>query len=101
MLRPVIAAVPIYCKATAMMSLLQLKAIGLTQVEAICLECHCRFDVPLAALHLPDDTLVGDIWALRPIACPQCSAPAVAVPPDLGRDTSKVMKSPREIPDDE
>ena len=72
-----------YGEATAMMTLLQIKALGLTQVEAVCLECHCRFEVPMAALHLPDDTLVGDIWVLRPIACPECSAPAVMVPPDL------------------
>jgi len=66
-----------------MLTILQLKAVGLSQVEAVCLECRSRFSVPIAALHLTDDTLVGDIWALRPIACPECSAPAVVLPPDL------------------
>lgn len=83
MLRRVIAGMRIFSEAVAMVMLLQLKAIGLTQVEAVCVECRHRFDVPIAALHLPDETLVGDVWALRPIASPQCSAPAIIVPPNL------------------
>lgn len=81
-LRRVIATTRAYGEAIAMMTLLQIKAIGLTRLVAVCLECRCQFDVPIAALHLPDETLVGDVWALRPIACPQCSAPAIIVPPD-------------------
>ena len=82
-----------------MLTLLHLKAIGLTQVEAACLECGCRFEVPIAALHLPDDTFLGDIWALRPIACPNCSAPAVVVPPVLKSQSKQDDNTPEGLPD--
>ena len=66
-----------------MKTLLELKAVGLACVQARCVECGTEFDIPIKALHLPQDTLLSDIWALRPIACPQCSAPAFIIPPDL------------------
>ena len=66
-----------------MKTLLELKAVGLAYVQARCVECGTEFDIPIKALHLPQDTLLSDLWALRPIACPQCSAPALVIPPDL------------------
>lgn len=65
-----------------MRTLLELKAVGLAYVQARCVECGTEFDIPIKALHLPADTLLSDIWVLRPIACPQCSAPALVIPPD-------------------
>lgn len=66
-----------------MRTLLELKAAGLTSVQLRCVECKVAFQIPISALHLPDLTLLGDIWALRPIACPNCSAQALIIPPDL------------------
>lgn len=82
-LRPVIARPDACGKAAQMQTLLKLKAIGLTVVEARCLECASEFSVSIEALHLPDDTPLDDIWALRPIACLQCSAPTLIVPPSF------------------
>ena len=66
-----------------MRTLLEHKAAGLTSVQLRCVECKAAFQMSTSALNFPDLTLLGDIWALRPIACPNCSAPALIIPPDL------------------
>ena len=66
-----------------MQTLLELKSAGLTYVLARCVECKIVFEVPVSALQLPELTILSDICALRPIACPNCSAPALILPLDL------------------
>jgi len=83
MWRPVIALAQICSEAIAMTTLLELKAIGLTHVMAVCLECQHRFNVQIAALQLPDETLMSDVRALHPMACPQCDAPSIVDLPKL------------------
>jgi len=65
-----------------MKDLLFLKALGLTEIEAACPECDCRFGVPISALDLPDFTLLSDIAALRTLPCPECDCPGIVVDPE-------------------
>jgi len=66
-----------------MTMLLELLAVGVTFVELVCPNCGERFNVPIAALNLPADTLLSAITGLRAIPCPQCSALSKVVGPEF------------------
>ena len=60
-----------------------MRAAGLTQVQARCVECDRETDIPISALDLPEGTLLSDVSSLRPIACHLCSGPAVPIMPSV------------------
>ena len=58
---------------------------GLSSIVAQCVECDTKYEVPISALNLKGTTFVGDVPALRTLACPACSAPSRLILQDASK----------------
>lgn len=50
------------------------RSMGIRDLAVLCPACGERFAVPISAIDLPGDVRLSQVAAIRPLACPNCSA---------------------------